>query len=120
MGKLLITKEFKFSAAHKLTEYKGKCEKLHGHTYKLQVTVKGERKDDGLVIDFVELKRMVMENVVDKFDHAYLNDFFKNPTAENVAVWIWDELEGKFEEGVELEKVRLYESETSFVDYMGK
>jgi 6-pyruvoyltetrahydropterin/6-carboxytetrahydropterin synthase len=89
---MLVSKEFTFDSAHFLTKYHGKCEYLHGHTYKLRVTVEGEIQENGLVIDFVILKKLVKEKVVDKFDHRSLNDFFENPTAEIVAQFIWDEL----------------------------
>jgi len=120
MKTLHIAKEFKFSSAHKLTKYKGKCENLHGHTYRLQVKVKGQQGDDGLVMDFVEMKKIVNEKVVDKLDHAYLNDFFENPTAETIAVWIWDELFKEFGGDVELEEIVLYESDGSWVVYRGE
>jgi 6-pyruvoyltetrahydropterin/6-carboxytetrahydropterin synthase len=119
MGKILVAREFKFSAAHKLTKYKGKCENLHGHTYKLTVVVEGVRKEDGLVIDFVELKKIVNENIIEKLDHAYLNDFFDNPTAENIVVWIWETLIGEFKDGVILNKIKLNEGESTWVEYMG-
>ncbi len=89
---MLVSKEFTFDSAHFLTKYHGKCEYLHGHTYKLRVTVEGEIQENGLVIDFVILKKLVKEKVVDKFDHRSLNDFFENPTAEIAAQFIWDEL----------------------------
>ena len=92
MPTLKVTKQFGFEAAHFLTKYHGKCERMHGHSYKLLVTVEGPLQENGMVIDFVILKKIVRERVIDKFDHQCLNDFFENPTAENVAVWIWDQL----------------------------
>ncbi|MFA5854886.1 MAG: 6-carboxytetrahydropterin synthase QueD [Candidatus Gracilibacteria bacterium] len=115
-----ISKEFKFSAAHFLTKYHGKCEKLHGHTYKLRVTFEGAVKDDGMVVDFVEIGELVRERVLAKYDHASLNDFFENPTAENIAMQIWKDLEGGLGDGVRLKKVKVWESEDSFVTYCGK
>jgi len=117
---MLITKEFSFDAAHKLIDYHGKCENLHGHTYKLHVTVEGEIKKNGLVVDFLDLKKHVSEKVLDKLDHAYLNDFFKNPSAENIAVWIWGRLKDMKKFGVKLYEVKLWENPTSFVTYRGK
>ena len=90
---MLISKEFGFDSAHFLTQYHGKCEHLHGHTYKLRVTVEGELQTNGLVIDFLILKKIVKDKIIDKFDHRCLNDFFENPTAEIVAEYIWNELE---------------------------
>lgn len=89
---MLVSKDFTFDSAHFLTKYHGKCEHLHGHTYKLRVTVEGEVQENGLVIDFVILKKLVKEKIIDKFDHRSLNDFFENPTAEIVAQFVWDEL----------------------------
>ncbi len=116
----LVSKEFKFDAAHNLTRYHGKCEKLHGHTYKLRVTLKGLRNEDGMVYDFVELKKIVNDVVISKLDHSYINDFIEQPSAENIAVWIWDKLfkilNGKT---YSLYEITLWETETSFVTYRG-
>ena len=87
-----VTKQFTFAAAHSLSKYHGKCERMHGHNYKLQVTVEGEVQSNGLVIDFVILKKIVKERILNKYDHQNLNEFFENSTAENVAQAIWDEL----------------------------
>jgi 6-pyruvoyltetrahydropterin/6-carboxytetrahydropterin synthase len=115
---MLITKEFTFDAAHFLTRYKGKCENLHGHTYKLHVTVEGEINENGLVIDFVDLKKAVNEKIINKLDHSNLNDFFENPTAELVVKWIWGQLNDF--KNVKLYEIKLWESPTSFVTYNGK
>lgn len=89
---MLVTKIFTFDAAHALTRYYGKCERMHGHTYRLEVTVEGEVDSNGLVIDFVLLKRLVKRHVLDHLDHHNLNDFFENPSTELVAEWIWNQL----------------------------
>ena len=115
---MLVTKEFKFDAAHFLTNYHGKCEKVHGHTYKLHVTVEGDVKSDGMVMDFAELKKIVNERVIDKLDHTSLNDTIENPSAENIAIWIWNELKDISE--AKLYEVKVWETETSFVTYRGK
>lgn len=117
---MLITKEFLFDAAHKLTDYHGKCENLHGHTYKLHVTVEGKIKKNGLVVDFLEIKKIVNDKVLDKLDHSYLNDFFKNPSAENIAMWIWKQLMDMKKFDVKLYEIALWENPTSFVTYRGK
>lgn len=76
MTKIRITKEFCFECAHSLFGYDGKCSRIHGHSYKLFVTIKGESQDvsdspkDGMLVDFSDLKRFVNEVVIDKFDHA--------------------------------------------------
>ena len=89
---MFVSKDFTFDAAHFLTKYHGKCEHLHGHTYKLRVTVEGKVQANGLVIDFVILKKIVKEQILNKYDHRCFNDFFENPTAEVIAKAIWEEL----------------------------
>lgn len=89
---MFVTKIFTFDAAHKLTDYYGKCERLHGHTYKLEVTLEGDVQSNGMVIDFVVLKRVVKKHVIDKVDHQYLNDVIENPSAERVVMWMWGQL----------------------------
>lgn len=116
---MLITKEFKFDSAHFLTKYHGKCEKMHGHTYKMHVTIEGEVKDDGMVYDFVELKKLVRNKVISKLDHAILNDIIENPSAENICMWVWDQLEKEIE-GADLYEVKVWETATSFATYRGK
>lgn len=89
---IFVTKEFSFDSAHFLTNYYGKCEKLHGHTYKLHVTVTGPVAENGLVLDFVILKKIVQEKVLSKLDHSLLNDIFPNPSSEIIGQWIWEQL----------------------------
>ncbi len=89
---MLVTKEFTFDSAHFLPNYYGKCERMHGHTYKLQVTVDGAVGENGLVIDFVILKRIVKKKVLDKLDHQLINDTVEVASAENLTIWIWDQL----------------------------
>ena len=88
MSKVQVTKIFKFEACHYLPHYVGKCHNLHGHSYKLEVTVTGplitEGEKTGMIIDFGDLKSIVKKLVVDKYDHSNLNEFFKDPTAENM------------------------------------
>ncbi len=117
-----VTRKFSFSAAHHLTEYKGACERPHGHTYRFTVTVEGKIAENGLVLDFVELKKVVEEKVLSKLDHQDLNDFFRNPSAENVAVWMWNELKdiGKNTGiGVKLTEIKLWEGDNTYVTYNG-
>lgn len=89
---MLVTRKFTFDSAHYLTNYYGKCEKLHGHTYTVEVTLEGEVQSNGLVIDFVVLKRVVKKHVLNKLDHLLLNDVIENPSAERIVMWIWDQL----------------------------
>lgn len=105
---MLIFRDFKFDAAHFLPSYKGKCERLHGHTYKLRVTLEGEPDSEGMIVDFAEIKRVVEEKVLSELDHADLNKVLKNPSAENIAKWVWERLEGAFE--VKLCEVAVWET----------
>ncbi len=93
---MVIRKTFKFEAAHVLPHHPGKCSRLHGHSYRFDVAVRGELSTDGaatgMVVDFDALSAIVRPNVVDRLDHASLNDLLPNPTAEEIALWIWSEL----------------------------
>ena len=87
-----VTKQFDFAASHFLTKYHGKCERLHGHNYVLEVSVTGPLSENGMVLDFVLLKQLVKDVVLDQVDHQHLNDLLENPTTEHLAAWIWDQL----------------------------
>jgi len=113
---MLVTKEFEFDAAHRLINYRGKCENLHGHRWKVQVTLKASLQKDGIAFDFVELKKIVEEKVIKKLDHTYLNDLLPQPSTENIALWIWERLK----EELPLYEVKVWESPTSFVTYRGE
>lgn len=93
---MLIRKQFAFEAAHVLPHHPGKCSRLHGHSYRLDVAVAGPLQPAGpaagMVVDFDELARIVRATVVDALDHRHLNDTIENPTSENVVVWIWRRL----------------------------
>lgn len=90
---LRISQDFSFEASHFLTTYHGKCEKLHGHSYKLRITLEGEVGVNGLVLDFAILKRIVRRHILDRLDHVHLNDVIENPSAERVCLWIWQQLQ---------------------------
>ncbi len=112
----LVTKEFTFDSAHFLPKYFGKCENLHGHTYKLHVTVQVPTLDEqGLAYDFVTLKQVVKDNIVDVLDHRLINDIIPISSAENIAVWIWEQISAK----IPLFEIVLWETPTSFVTYRG-
>jgi len=114
---MLITKKFTFDSAHQLRNYRGKCKKLHGHTYVLYVTVSGNvDKKSGMVVDFAKINETVKENVINVFDHEYINNILKQPTAENMSIWIWKRLEKK----LKIYKIELWETPDSFVTYYGK
>ena len=119
--KIRITKIFTFDSAHQLpnNEIYGKCRFLHGHTYKLEITVEGHINEFGWVIDFKELKRIVNENIIEPLDHHFLNDFVNVSTAENLCLWIWNRLFDKFPEGVNLVSIKLFETPTSYAEFSG-
>ncbi|WP_078555537.1 6-carboxytetrahydropterin synthase QueD [Bacillus alkalicellulosilyticus] len=120
--RIAVTKEFTFDAAHHLHCYDGKCKSLHGHTYKLVVTMSGFVNDIGISVDFSDIKRMFNDVIKDKLDHRYLNDVLPNmnTTAENMIVWIWEQLDEKLVAeglkaiGTRLEELVLYETPTSY------
>ena len=117
-----LTRTFTFSAAHHLTDYYGECERPHGHTYRLAVAVEGPVGKDGLIVDFAALKKLVEKKVLEKVDHRDLNDFFENPSAENIAIWIWKSLKnaGKdLKRGVTLKEITLWEGDNTSVTYAG-
>lgn len=87
-----ITKIFTFDSAHYLTDYHGKCEKLHGHTYKLEITIEGPVQKNGMVLDFGILKSLVQTQVLDHLDHKLINDILENPSSEHLVLWIWKQL----------------------------
>ncbi|MBR1671511.1 MAG: 6-carboxytetrahydropterin synthase QueD [Fretibacterium sp.] len=89
---MLLRKEFTFDAAHNLVHYHGKCERLHGHTYRVAVVLEGTPDEEGMIMDFCELAGAVQERVISKLDHSYLNDTIPQPTAENIALWIGEQI----------------------------
>ncbi len=142
MARIRITKVFHFEAAHALHGYPGKCAQIHGHSYELQVTVIGTPIADpdhpftGMVMDFSELKRIVKERVIDRYDHALLlsrrsvPDLFprrelfarievmdRQPTCEHMIEDVAASLEGALPEGVQLHALRLVETPTSFAEW---
>lgn len=113
-----VTKCFGFEAAHHLPNYNGACSRLHGHSYKMQVTVSGSVDEiTGMVMDFNVLKTIVKDKVVDRYDHQNLNNFFVNPTAENMVIHIFRDLSEAFTHlGLTVESVKLWETESSFAE----
>lgn len=145
MPKIRITKIFDFEAGHALFGYDGKCRNVHGHSYKLSVTVKGSPIDNpkevknGMVIDFGDLKKIVKEEIIDIFDHSLvLNkntphrelieklsedghrvisvDF--QPTSENLVIHFVEKIRSKLPQEIELIEVKLQETETSFAQWI--
>ncbi len=117
-----ISVEKHFDAAHYLRGYKGKCEAMHGHRYRVVVKVKAEKLNDiGLAYDFTDLKRH-LNDILSRFDHTCLNDvapFDKiNPSAENIAVAVYDELKSKLAaDPVTLVSVEAWEAPEQGVAY---
>ena len=107
-----------FSAAHQLVNYDGPCENLHGHTFKLQVTIEGETLDDiGMLVDFHILKKMISQ-IHDEFDHKFLNNILSfSPTSEHLAEYVYHTLKPQIPEGVRLVEVTIFESETASATY---
>lgn len=143
MTKIRITKNFEFEAAHALHNYDGLCRNIHGHTYKLSVTVIGEPCQDesstnkGMVLDFGLLKKIVKPNIVDKFDHSVLisnkedtkyfeseNMLFKRlyivdfqPTAENMVLHFVKIINPLLPVNIKLHSVKLHETTNSFAEW---
>ena len=142
-----LTKQFSFEAAHAIEGYDGPCCEIHGHSYKLFVTIKGEPESDerspkfGMVMDFGELKRIVNEQVVNPFDHAFmlrrahenshlydqLRDRFERmvmldfqPTTENLLIEFARRIQRQLPEGVKLHALRLHETETSYGEWFAE
>lgn len=144
MSFIRITKQFTFETGHALYGYDGKCRNVHGHSYKLSVTVIGQPITDktnvkyGMVIDFTDLKRIVKEEVVDQFDHATV--FNKNtphielakeletrghhvilveyqPTSENLVIDFAERIKNRLPENIKLFSLRLQETESSYAEW---
>lgn len=144
MSKIRITKQFNFETGHALYGYDGKCKNVHGHSYKLSVTVIGEPIKDsnhvkfGMVIDFTDLKKIVREEIVDVFDHATV--FNQNtphvelakelqnrghhvilvdyqPTSENMVVDFANKIRARLPQDIQLHSLRLQETESSFAEW---
>lgn len=139
--KMQITKIFHFEMAHVLHGHKGLCKNLHGHSYKFHVTLSGQVKnqpgasDDGMIMDFGDLKALVKEFILDVFDHAIvLNENAPQskeiqllgydrvllvpfqPTAENLILHFSNLLKDTLPVGVKLEKLTLWETESAYVE----
>jgi len=113
-----IRVEGNFSSAHNLRGYKGSCEELHGHNWRVEAVVNSSELDKlGMVMDFRVIKQK-LNSILDKMDHAYLNKiaYFKkvNPTSENIAKYIFDNLKAKI---TKLESVTVWESDNSCATY---
>ena len=110
-----ITRSFSFEAAHQLPWHPGKCRRLHGHHYRFEVTVEGPVGEHGIVVDFDDVRRIVGTEVVERYDHQYLNDFLDNPTAELLAADVWKRVEAA---GLDVVALRLWETPDSSVELL--
>ena len=144
MARIRLTKEFSFESAHALEGYDGKCRHIHGHSYRLYVTIIGEPISDsvnpkyGMVMDFGELKRLVNEEIVDRMDHAFvmrrtdsadevnmvLSEGFGNvvlvdyqPTCENMLVDFAELISRRLPAGVALHSLKMHETATSYAEW---
>ena len=144
MSNIRITKQFNFETGHALYGYDGKCKNVHGHSYKLNVTVIGQPIDDadhvkfGMVIDFGDLKKIVKSEIVDQFDHATvfnqntphieLAKELKNrghhvilvdyqPTSENMVIDFAEKIKKHLPDHIQLHSLKLQETESSFAEW---
>ncbi len=139
-----ITKEFRFEGAHALLDYDGKCRHIHGHSYRLFVTFKGEPRPElnhpksGMVMDFTEIKKIVNKLIIDPFDHSLLlrkdskllsdiNEAYENvlavdfqPTCENLTIYFASLLNNNLPANVKLHSIKLYETPTSYVEWVAE
>jgi 6-pyruvoyltetrahydropterin/6-carboxytetrahydropterin synthase len=121
-GHFEVMIERNFSSAHQLRGYRGKCENLHGHNYRIEIYVRGRELDNiGLLIDFVELKSAADE-VVQYLDHQNINELPPfdelQPSAENLAKYILDRLNSRIsDDRVQIFRVRCFETPTSVATY---
>lgn len=115
---MIVARRFEFQSAHHLPRHPGKCRNLHGHTYRLEVLCEGPvDPESGMVVDFADVKAAVKTRVLDVLDHTLLNDIIDYPTAEHIAAWIWDALEGS---ALPLAEIRLWETPTCYVVHRGE
>jgi 6-pyruvoyltetrahydropterin/6-carboxytetrahydropterin synthase len=118
-----VSVEQTFAAGHALRNYKGKCENVHGHNYRVRITMQGDQLDStGLLVDFLDVKQLIGA-VVDYLDHNFINDLppfdLLNPSAENIAKYFYDRVSGglKSEVPVRVAEVRIWETDTSSAVY---
>jgi 6-pyruvoyltetrahydropterin/6-carboxytetrahydropterin synthase len=118
-----VSVEQTFAAGHALRNYKGKCENVHGHNYRVRITVQGDQLDsNGLLVDFLDVKGLI-GGVVDYLDHQFINDLPPfdqlNPSAENIAKYFYDRVSGglKNEVPVRVAEVKVWETDTSSAVY---
>jgi len=111
-----VSVEQTFASAHALRNYKGKCENVHGHNWKVQVVIEGEKLDEtGLLVDFIDVKNL-MAQVIEKLDHQHLNEIPPfdeiNPSAENIAEYFYRRMtQGLADAPVRVQSVKIWETD---------
>lgn len=142
--KIRLTKEFGFEMSHALHGYDGLCRNIHGHSYKMFVTVKGTPINDinspknGMVMDFTDLKAIVKEDIIDAFDHALVlykgSELLKSikesdtklvildyqPTCENFLIDFVNKINSRLSKDIELVSIRLHETATSYAEWFAE
>jgi 6-pyruvoyltetrahydropterin/6-carboxytetrahydropterin synthase len=114
---MILRKEYSFEAAHFIYNHPGKCRNLHGHSYKLFVSVEGTPgAETGMIIDFDDLSKVVLEKVISRLDHRFLNDLIPLSTAENISVWVWEQIKPHLPA---LCQVEIFETQDNCVIYRG-
>lgn len=119
MKAILTVDNLRFECAHKLNNYVGKCANLHGHSYRMSVSVEGEVDSNGFVVDFGKIRGLCEDTIVSVFDHSYLNDMMDvNPTAENMAILFAQKLrlDLHIRYGVALHSLKLWETENNCIE----
>ncbi|MCK4579309.1 MAG: 6-carboxytetrahydropterin synthase [Candidatus Marinimicrobia bacterium] len=132
---IIITKRFQFCAAHRYWNRNwseernqsvfGKDTRVHGHNYQLEVSFAGEvDPDTGFIVDLGDVRKIVTDQVVDLLDHTQIEKDLpwfadRQPSSENVVVFIWQQLEPHFAGPARLAKIRLYETPTIYTEYLG-
>lgn len=116
-----LTVRSSFAAAHLLREYEGNCERLHGHNWRIEATVESEELDArGMALDFREMKS-ALHDILSRLDHKYLNEIppfdGRNPSSENIARYIFDEMEGKIPAPARLARVVVWESDDARAEF---
>jgi 6-pyruvoyltetrahydropterin/6-carboxytetrahydropterin synthase len=122
-----VSVEQTFAAGHALRNYKGKCENVHGHNFRVQVTIEGERLDEtGLLVDFIDVKNQ-MRAVIERLDHQFLNEIapfdVKNPSAENIAEYFYQEMMmglAGTPVPVQIQEVKVWETDIQSATYRPK
>ncbi len=141
-----VTKKFTFDMAHALYGYDGPCKNIHGHTYILSVTLKGivlqnnDHPKNGMVIDFTDFKKIIVENIIQVFDHSLvlnsnsphggLNEIRENfekinyvpyqPSCENLLIDFFDRINSKFADDIKINNIKLEETPTSYAEWFAE